>query len=184
LPNLPSVPINEKNPIIIQKEEIRFWVRKVKVLEKDIIDLMSLMEKEVPHFLHFLSHRKLSTQNESRMWFNPKLLETPALNKIKKYNSSKVEIEIASYCSEVMELLGKDTFQCCAKDFLMVVQNAGLRADLNQIRNILKDNWGLQSDRNSDYYFYWIRHNGELEPMKKKGRFFEIEKSFVDKILL
>jgi len=175
---------NEKNPIIIPREEIRFWVRKVKMLETDIINLMDLMEKEVSYFLYFLLHRKLSTQNESRMWFNPKLLETPALNKIKKYNSSKVEIEMASYCKEMMELLGQTTIRCCSKDFLMVTQNAGLKVDLNQIRNILKDNWGLFSDKNGEYIFHWFKFDGELDSMKKKGRYWEIEKSLVDKILL
>ncbi len=84
---------NEKNPIIIPKEEIRFWVRKVKPVEKDITSLRELMTKEIPCFLYFLMNRKLSTPNESRMWFKPSLLETPALNKIKKYNSSKVGFE-------------------------------------------------------------------------------------------
>jgi len=175
---------NERNPIIIPKEEIRFWVRKVKSVENDLINLKQLMKKEIPHFLHFLQNRELSTQNESRMWFNPTLLETPALNKIKKYNSSKIEIEMASYCSEMMELLGQNTFRCCPKDFLNVVQNAGLKADLSQIRNILKDSWGLHSNHNSYYTFYWTKIDGELDSMKRKGRFFEIDRSFVNKILL
>ena len=175
---------NEKNPIIIPKEEIRFWVRKIKPVENDVTSLRELMAKEVPHFLHFLLHRHLSTQNESRMWFKPTLLETPALNKIKKYNSSKIEIEMASYCSEVMELLGQNTFHCCPKDFLEVIRNAGLKADITQIRSILKDSWGLRSDRNSDYTFHWIGIEGELIPVKRKGRFLEVEKAFIDKILL
>lgn len=175
---------NEKNPIIIPKEEVRFWVRKVRPVEKDITSLRDLMAKEIPYFLYFLLHRELSSQHESRMWFNPALLETPALNKIKKYNSSKIEIEMASYCSDVMDLLGQNTFQGCPKDFLDVIRNTGLKADVTQIRNILKDNWGLRSDRNSDYTFYWIGIDGELIPMKKKGRFLVIEKSLVDKVLL
>lgn len=175
---------NEKNPIIIPKEEVRFWVRKVRPVKKDITSLRNLMVKEIPYFLYFLLHRELSSQHESRMWFNPILLETPALNKIKKYNSSKIEIEMASYCSDVMELSGLNTFQGCPKDFLDVIRNAGLKADVTQIRNILKDNWGLRSDRNSDYTFYWIGIDGELIPMKKKGRFLVIEKSLVDKVLL
>lgn len=175
---------NERNPIIIPKEEIRFWVRKVKQVENDLTDLKKLMEKEIPHLLYFLLHRELSTQNESRMWFNPALLETPALNKIKKYNSSKVEIEMASYCNEMMELSGQTTFRCCTKDLLNAVQNAGLKADLNHIRNILKDNWGVHSENNSYYTLYLQRFDGELDSVKKKGRFVEIEKSLVDKILL
>ncbi|MFV0420539.1 MAG: primase-helicase family protein [Dysgonomonas sp.] len=175
---------NERNPIIIPKEEIRFWVRKVNPVENDLTDLKQLMEKEIPHFLHFLLYRELSTQNESRMWFNPALLETPALNKIKKYNSSKVEIEMASYCNEMMELTGQTTFRCCTKDLLNAVQNAGLKADLNHIRNILKDNWGVRSENNSYYTLYLQRFDGELDSVRKKGRFVEIEKSLVDKILL
>lgn len=175
---------NERNPIIIHKEEIRFWVRKVNPVENDLTDLKQRMEKEIRHFLYFLLHRKLSTENESRMWFNPALLETPALNKIKKYNSSKVEIEMASYCNEMMELLGQTTFRCCPKDLLNAVQSAGLKADLNQIRNILKDNWGIHSENNSHYTLYWQKYDGELDSVRKKGRFMEIEKSFVDKILL
>lgn len=175
---------NERNPIIIPKEEIRFWVRKVKSVENDITNLKQLMEKEISHFLYFLQNRELSTQNESRMWFNPNMLETPALNKIKKYNSSKVEIEMASHCHEMMEFLGQTIYRCCPKDLLNIVQSAGLKADLNQIRNILKDNWGLQSVHNSYYTFYWIKYDGEVDSMKRKGRFLEIEKSFIDKILL
>lgn len=175
---------NERNPIIIPKEEIRFWVRKVNPVENDLTDLKQLMEREIPHFLYFLLHRKLSTENESRMWFNPALLETPALTKIKKYNSSKVEIEMASYCSEMMELTGQTAFRCCPKDLLNAVQNAGLKADLNQIRNILKDNWKIHSDSNSHYTLYSQKYDGELDSVRKRGRFIEIEKSFVDKILL
>ncbi len=175
---------NEKNPIIIPKEEIRFWVRKIKPVEKDITSLRELMTKEIPHFLHFLINRKLSTTNESRMWFKPALLETPALNKIKKYNSSKIEIEMASYSLEVMERLKLDTFQCCPKDFLDILRNAGLKADIIQIRNILKDSWGLRSEHNSDYTFYWTGFDGEITPMKRKGRFLELEKTLVEKILL
>ncbi|MDD3543413.1 MAG: DUF5906 domain-containing protein [Petrimonas sp.] len=175
---------NEKNPIIIPREEIRFWVRKVKPVEKDITSLKELMTREIPFFLHFLKNRKLSTQNESRMWFKPSLLETPALNKIKKYNSSKVEIEMASYCAEVMERLNLTGIHCCPKDLLDVVRNAGLKADLPQIRNILKDNWKLRSDHNSDYTFYSIGLSGEISSLDRKGRYLEVGKSVIDKILL
>ncbi len=175
---------NEKNPIIIPKEEIRFWVRKVKTIEKDDTFLRERMNKEIPHFLHFLLNRELTAKNESRMWFNPIMLETPALYKIKKYNTNKIEIEIAAYCREVMELLEEDKFQCCPKDFLEILRDTGLRADITQIRNILKDTWGLRSEHNGDYIFHRIGMDGELFPMKRKGRYVEITRELTDKILL
>lgn len=175
---------NEKNPIIIPQEEVRFWVRKIEPVAKDNIRLREQMSAEIPHFLYFLLHRELSTHNTSRMWFAPAQLETPALRKIKKYNTNKVEIEIATYCADAMEKLGKDTVSCCPKDMLDVVKDAGLRADLAQIRSIFKDSWGLRSDRNGDYTFYQIGFDGELFPVKKKGRYFEISRELVDKLLL
>lgn len=175
---------NEKNPIIIPQEEVRFWVRKINPVTKDDIRLRKKMAAEIPHFLDFLLRRKLSTEQQSRMWFDPAQLETPALLKIKKYNTNKVEIEIATYCMEVMDRLEKDTVLCCPKDMLDVIRDAGLKADLMQIRNIFKDNWGLRSEKNSEYTFYHIGMEGELFPAKRKGRYFEVSRSLVEKLLL
>ena len=157
---------NEKNPIIIPKEEVRFWVRKINPVEKDNINLRQQMSAEIPHFLYFLQHRKLSTQNESRMWFNPSDLETPALQKIKKYNTNK--IEMAMYCGDIMERLKQDKILCCPKDFIDELRNIGLRADITQIRSILKDSWSIHSEKNGEYTFYHIGIEGELFPMKRK----------------
>lgn len=175
---------NEKNPIIIPQEEVRFWVRRVEPVGSDDIRLREKMGKEIPHLLDFLLHRKLSTRQESRMWFAPVLLETPALLKIKKYNTNKVEIEIATYCAEVMEKRSEEKVACCPKDLLESVREAGLKADLLQIRGIFKDSWGLRSDENSDYTFYHIGTDGELFPMRKKGRYYEVTRSLVDRLLL
>ena len=175
---------NEKNPIIIPQEEVRFWVRKISPVIHDDIRLREKMNREIPHFLWFLLHRRLSTRQDSRMWFDPALLDTPALQKIKRYNTSKTEIEIATYCAEVMEKRGEDKVTCCPKDLLEVVRDAGLKADLLQIRCIFKDNWGLRSDKNSDYIFYHIGTDGELFPMRKKGRYYEVSRSLVERLLL
>jgi hypothetical protein len=175
---------NEKNPIIIPKEEVRFWVRKINPVEKDNINLREQMAAEIPHFLHFLQFRKLSTLNESRMWFSPKLLETPALLKIKKYNTNKIEMEMATYCLDIMERAEKDKITCCPVDLLDIIRNVGLKTDITQVRNILKDSWGLRSDKNSDYTFYHTGTAGKLFPVKRKGRYFEIMRNDIDKILL
>ena len=175
---------NERNPIIIPREEVRFWVRKINRVEKDNIRLRELMAKEIPHFLHFLLHRKLAAKNESRMWFNPSVLETHALQKIKKYNTNKLEMEMATYCRDVMEGLQKDKMRCCPKDLLEVLRECGFRADITVIRNILKDNWGLTSEKNGEYNLYHIGTDGELVPVKRKGRYMEVAITDLNKILL
>jgi hypothetical protein len=83
----------------------------------------------------------------------------------------KVELEMVAYCRDVMELSGKDVMPCCAKDLINELRDLGLRTEVTQVRNILKDNWGLQSVRNGDYTFYHIGIEGELIPLKRKGRY-------------
>ena len=175
---------NESNPVIIPNEEIRFWVRKIPKIKSDNIHLREQMGKEIPHFLYFLLHRELSTRNESRMWFNPVLLETAALRKIKRYNTNKIEIEMATYCRDVMDFKCQDKISCCAKDFLNVISDTGLKTDISHIRNILKESWKLNSDRNGEYTFYFIGTDGELVSTKRKGRFVEVSLELVNKILL
>ncbi|WP_297094029.1 DUF5906 domain-containing protein [uncultured Draconibacterium sp.] len=174
----------EHNPIIISREEIRFWIRKVHTIEKDDVYLKEKMAKEIPYFLHFLLHRELSTKDQSRMWFSPAAIETPALRKVKRYNVNKVEIELATYCYDVMDGLALDKMWFCPKDLTEVIREAGLRADIGLVRNILKDNWGLSSHNNSEYSFYYIDPNGEIAPVKRKGRYMEITMSQINKILL
>lgn len=175
---------NERNPIIIPQEEVRFWVRRIAPIPHDDIHLRAKMEGEIPHFLHFLLYRKLSTRQESRMWFAPASLETPALRKIKKYNTNKVETEIAAYCVEVMDRRGENRVSCCPKDMMDIVRDAGLKTDLTQIRSIFKDSWGLRSNKNSEYTFYHVGTEGDLFPMKRKGRYYEVPRELVEKLLL
>jgi hypothetical protein len=67
------------------------------------------------------------------------MLKTPALQKIKKYNTNKIEMEMAGYCRDIMERLGQDRILCCPKDFIDELRDCGLRADVTQVRSILKE---------------------------------------------
>jgi hypothetical protein len=96
----------------------------------------------------------------------------------------KTEIEIATYCSDVMERTKDDKVLCCPKDLLDIVRDAGMKTDITTIRSILRDNWGLRSDKNSDYIFHLIGTEGDLFPGKRKGRYFEVSRELVNRILL
>jgi hypothetical protein len=62
---------NEYLPVIIDAGETRYWVRKIDRLQSDDTDFLQKLKAEIPAFLHFLQHRTLSTEKESRMWFAP-----------------------------------------------------------------------------------------------------------------
>lgn len=85
---------NEDTFIQITEEDIRYWVRKIKKPQRDNTNLLTEMKNEIPAFLHFLNTRQMSTECESRMWFDPKLLITEALRKVQANSKSMVEKEI------------------------------------------------------------------------------------------
>lgn len=86
---------NEERFIMAESQDHRFWVRKVKVPEKDNVRMLDTLIQEIPAFLDYLNNRKLSTQEESRMWFHHKLLITEAFRNLVEANKPTIEKEIS-----------------------------------------------------------------------------------------
>lgn len=98
---------NEHFPIVIDREEVRYWVRKINPLESDDPFFMKKLVSQIPAFLHFLMQRDLSVQCENRMWFSPERLRTAALNRIVISNRSKIEFEVAELLMDIMDSTGE-----------------------------------------------------------------------------
>lgn len=75
---------NDDSFINIDKEEVRFWVIKVPVVDSLIFEIEKKMQEEIPAFLHFLENRKMVTEKEFRHWFNNDYLRTDALKKVQE----------------------------------------------------------------------------------------------------
>ncbi len=85
---------NEENFIYASKDDIRYWVRKINMPQEIIVNILDDMKKQIPHFLHLLNKRQLTTEQKSRMWFQPELLKTQALIKIQANSQPWAESEI------------------------------------------------------------------------------------------
>jgi hypothetical protein len=74
---------NEDNFINASDDDIRYWVRKVPVINKDVmINVMPLLIDEIPAFLNFLNKRQLfSPGKHPRQYFTLEEIETDALKK-------------------------------------------------------------------------------------------------------
>ncbi|MCX6208347.1 MAG: DUF5906 domain-containing protein [Bacteroidetes bacterium] len=94
---------NEDNFASIDKEEIRFWIIKVPVIEKRNVDLLKDLLDEIPAFLHLLSQRKIITKNKERHWFDTKLLRTTALEKIVANSKPTLEKNICHNLTVLFE---------------------------------------------------------------------------------
>lgn len=99
---------NEDNFILIDEEEIRFWVMKVPPIKKRNLDLLNDMRDEIPAFLHYLNNRKMATERMERHWFASSLLENEALRKLKASSKPHLEKQITLALEELFNASALD----------------------------------------------------------------------------
>lgn len=176
---------NELNPIYIEQGETRYWVRKILPLIQDNPNLLNEMKKELPALLWYLSHRKLSTTKESRMWFRNDLLITNALRKMVNHNRNKIEGEVLQILVEIMETEQLTELMFCVVDIVNMLELRGLKAEHPHLRRILQHNWELHPSPTSQYYStYALRYDGSAERKSATGRYYTITKERLNAILL
>ena len=130
---------NEDTFIRASGDDIRYWVRKIPVFEgKENVNLLRDMIDEIPAFLNFLNNRQMSTSEESRMWFNERLLRTEALEKL--IHNSRPGIE-----KELYEHLKSIFFDFGESEVLMTPTNANdiflkKKQDISYLSRIFREN--------------------------------------------
>ena len=173
---------NEHLPVIIDAGETRYWVRKINRLQSDDTDFLQKLKAEIPAFLHFLQHRTLSTEKESRMWFAPSLLHTEALQKIIRSNRNRLEIEMHELILDIMESTGTNTFSFCYGDILLLLAQSQIKAERHQVRKVLQECWKLTPAHNTlTYTTYQVSYSRECRysPIKTTGRYYTVTKEFL-----
>jgi hypothetical protein len=171
---------NETSFIKIDAEEIRFWVLKIEKYEKEDVDFLNKLIKEIPAFLYFLSNRKLSTENHSRMWFTPQQIKTKALEKLVKYSSSKFEIEMANILLNTMENLDIEKLDFSFTDLQNILNKFKIKYDAAEIKKIIRDNWKLvQATNSNQYQKITITNDLDFYQNPGKGRYYTISKNFL-----
>ena len=146
--------------------------------------MLGNLKKEIPHFLHFLKNRELSTKKESRMWFRHDLLITDALRRIIAHNRGKVENEMLTIISELMQIREMEEYQFSVNDLFDMVKRSAISTDASQIRKILQDKWRLQSKPPTYYTSHIFGFNGEiLSQPGKTARVYCISRKQLDEIM-
>lgn len=172
---------NEHFPIVIDREEVRYWVRKINPLETDDPFYMKKLVAQIPAFLHFLMQRELSVQCENRMWFSPERLRTAALNRIVISNRSKIEFEVAELLIEIMDYTRDTSVSFVVNDLATLLNYRNVRAETSEIRRLLQIYWHLKPASNSlTYRFYSMG----IPPAKytsktSVGRYYTVTKDFI-----
>jgi galactitol-specific phosphotransferase system IIB component len=140
---------NEDNFIYASREDIRYWVRKVpKITGKVDVKMMEHMIDEIPAFLQFLNERKLSTKDESRMWFNENLLRTEALEKLVQNSRPSIEKEIYEFVKSVFFEFGESEVYLTPKDINNLILSR--KQETSYLTRILRENMGVLPYHNAD----------------------------------
>lgn len=172
---------NEHFPIVIDREEVRYWVRKVNSLKTDDPFFMKKIVAQIPAFLHFLMQRELSVQCENRMWFSPERLRTAALNRIVISNRSKIEFEVAELLMDIMDSTGESSVSFVVNDIATLLNYRNVRADTSEIRRLLQIYWHLKPVSNSlTYRAYAVSmYPAKYTAKTAVGRYYTVTKDFI-----
>lgn len=173
---------NEDSFIKIDANETRFWVIKVPVLKKEETHFLENLIKEIPAFMNYLIQRKIASKHLTRMWFTPQQIKTKALVKLVQNNRNRVEKELASILLSVIEKFDLEAVDLCPMDALLALNKTRVKTDLTQLRRLLKRDWKLSNQDNSNsYQKFVIWTDGDINLLDAKGRYFTVQKSFLTK---
>lgn len=174
---------NELFPVIIDMGETRYWVRKVMRLDSDDTNFLQKLKEQIPAFLYYLQHRPLSTTKESRMWFNPALIRTEALERIMQSNRNHTEIDIVELLRTIMESQNVDKVSFIPQDLLPLLSLNGVKVELWHIRKVVKELWRLKPAPNAlsyTTYQYDYSKPSKYGAINRVGRFYTVTKEFLD----
>ena len=174
---------NELFPVNIDMGETRYWVRKVMRLDSDDTNFLQKLKEQIPAFLYYLQHRPLSTTKESRMWFDPVLIRTEALDRIMQSNRNHTEVDIVELLRTIMESQNVDKVSFIPQDLLPLLSLNGVKVELWHIRKVVKELWRLKPAPNAlsyTTYQYDYSRPSKFGAINRVGRFYTVTKEFLD----
>lgn len=130
----------EKDFAKLEREDMRFWVRKVGKIEQFDAEFIHKLKEEVSAFAHFLLTRQLSVPAPlSRMWFSPEQLKTDALEVVVANSISDCAKDITIWA----EGIDRPEFGATEKD---IWEELGKKYTLSQVRKALKEELLLENN--------------------------------------
>ena len=130
----------EKDFAKLEREDMRFWVRKVGKIEQFDAEFIHKLKEEVSAFAHFLMTRQLSVPAPlSRMWFVPEQLRTDALEVVVANSISDCAKDITIWA----EGIDRPEFGATEKD---IWEELGKKYTFSQVRKALKEELLLENN--------------------------------------
>ena len=111
------------------------------------------------------------------MWFDPKLIDTDALQKIIRANRTRVEI---------MDSRKIDEVDFCFNDILSLFSYRQVKADRGQLRKVVQDCWKLKPASNSFCYTTYtvgmFRDEESYVETRRCGRYYTVTRQMLENL--
>jgi len=146
---------NEENFIYAGEDDVRYWIRKVPVIEDLFVNMLELMKEEMPAFLDYLNKRKLKTEQLHRAWFYPELIKTDALKKVIAFSRSTVEKEMRQHIRDMFFDHGVSEILMTPDDINETFMKR--KYEKNYLRHVLEDSLKVEQ------YHIWTYEGKEYD---------------------
>jgi hypothetical protein len=187
----------EDDLVKIDAEEDRYWIRKIPTITEDrnpnfLADLII----EIPAFIHFINERKMHIpESPYRHWFNPAILTTPQLSKIKETSKSKLYKSILenihSYFGGLEQSDTTRNFLASGKDIEKEFYSKNNAVSTNEIHTVLKKEMHFETQKQQRYYpfnrtvykyFAADDRPGQTELHSRSGKPYLFDKSEINEL--
>jgi hypothetical protein len=174
---------NEDSFIQIDKNEIRYWVRKISSIDDDRENpcLLEELNLEIPKFLYFLNERQIETSQKTRMWFTKSQIFTQALNKLVNGNKTFLDKELEELIIDDFIKFEVDTLKYSLGDLVKKLSKSNIKTTTFKVSDVLKTHFKLES-KNGSYGINYLARNPKnngfrIEETRHKGRYYTFLKS-------
>jgi len=171
---------NEENFLPIDNQEVRYWVRKLSRLKKDVPNYEYVLESEIPAFLQYLIDVEFSTPNKSRMWFTKEQLWTEALENAKRGSRPLLEKDIREFIRESMLIILPEKIRSYddVEEYVLKYTEKDLKSlmELSKwshnslIKNIVEQSWGIKKNDNTRYDLWYVDLNFDNDIHKVQSK--------------
>lgn len=142
----------EKDFMRIDNEEIRFWVRKIKKVDKLNTNIEQDLFNEIPKFLKFLSSLPAVDLSRSRMVFTPDEIKTNELEDIKTESKSTLCKEIELLVEELFLNSSLIEFKATAQEIKQKWFDKNNQISNSYIRKTLREEMKIMQFKMCRYY--------------------------------
>lgn len=167
----------ERDFMRIDKEEIRFWVRKINPINGNKnTNIESDLFNEIPAFLRVLIDLPEIDFTRSRMVFTREEIETTALATVKEESSSWLKKDLTSMIEDYFNGCQADYFHATPTDIKLRFFGHHNQVTISWITKVLREEFKMEPDKMQRYSPF----NGDSVNSKPGKPFYFLRRSFTD----